>query len=106
MAEHQTTTTSGETTLRFIEFVRMHAQNAALFLGRFPNPQTGQKMVNLEVARMLIDQLSAIAAKSRGNLTPDEETVLTAALSNLQMAYVEATREANQSAAQQPPTNA
>ena len=26
---------------RFIEFVMMQAQNAALFLGQIPNPQTG-----------------------------------------------------------------
>ena len=81
-------------TLRFIEFVRMHSQNAAFCLGRIPHPQTGKAEVNLPVARMLIDQLAAIAHKTKGNLTSDEETVINNALSSLQMAFVEAQQKA------------
>src|SRR6201996_6491188 len=89
MAEVQTTTQSGELSQRFVEFVMMHAQNAALFLGQIPNPQTGQGEVNLELARMFIDQLAMIQEKTRGNLTGEEATVLRNALSNLQMVFVE-----------------
>jgi Domain of unknown function (DUF1844) len=92
MAEVQKTTQSGELTQRFIEFVMMQAQNAALFLGQIPNPQTGQAEINLEVARMFIDQLAMIQEKTRGNLTSDEQTVLRNALSSLQMAFVEASQ--------------
>jgi hypothetical protein len=92
MAEVQTTTQSGELTQRFIEFVMMQAQNAALFLGQIPNPQTGQAEVNLEVARMFIDQLAMIQEKTRGNLTSEEAKVLASALSSLQMAFVEASQ--------------
>jgi len=92
MAEVQTTTQSGEMTQRFIEFVMMQAQNAALFLGQIPNPQSGKAEVNLEVARMFIDQLVMIQEKTRGNLTNDEKTVLANALSGLQMAFVEASQ--------------
>jgi hypothetical protein len=92
MAEVQTTTQSGELTQRFIEFVMMQAQNAALFLGQIPNPQTGQAEVNLEVARMFIDQLAMIQEKTRGNLTNEESIVLRNALSSLQMAFVEASQ--------------
>jgi len=94
MAEVQTTNQSGEMTQRFIEFVMMQAQNAALFLGQIPNPQTGQPEVNLEVARMFIDQLAMIQEKTRGNLTKDESTVLGNALSSLQMTFVEASQGA------------
>ena len=93
MAEVRKTTLSGELTQRFIEFVVMHAQNAALFLGQIPNPKTGQGEVNLDLARMFIDQLAMIQEKTRGNLTSEEAKVLTNALSNLQMAYVEVARE-------------
>lgn len=89
MAEVQTTTQSGELSQRFVEFVMMHAQNAALFLGQIPNPQTGQGEVNLELARMFIDQLAMIQEKTRGNLSQEEATVLRNAISNLQMAFVE-----------------
>ena len=70
----------------------MQAQNAALFLGQIPNPQTGQAEVNLEVARMFIDQLTMIQEKTRGNLTNEESAVLRSAVSNLQMAFVEASQ--------------
>ncbi len=93
MAEVQTTTQSGEMSQRFIEFVMMQAQNAALFLGQIPNPQTGQGEVNLELAKMFIDQLGMIQEKTRGNLTNEEAAVLKNTLSNLQMAFVEVSKE-------------
>jgi hypothetical protein len=100
MAEVQKTTLSGELSQRFIEFVVMHAQNAALFLGQIPNPKTGQGEVNLDLARMFIDQLAMIQEKTRGNLTSEEAKVLSNALSNLQMAYVEVAKETPKSSAQ------
>ena len=89
MAEVQKTVQTGEMTQRFIEFVMMHAQNAALFLGQIPNPKTGEAEINLDLARMFIDQLEMIQEKTRGNLTNEETMVLRNALSNLQMAFVE-----------------
>ena len=102
MAEVQTSTQSGELSQRFIEFVMMHAQNAALFLGQIPNPKTGEGEVNLELAKMFIDQLAMIQEKTRGNLTNEETTVLRNALSNLQMAYVEVARAQERGGASQP----
>jgi hypothetical protein len=105
MAEVQTNTQSGELSQRFIEFVMMQAQNAALFLGQIPNPQTGQGEVNLELAKMFIDQLAMIQEKTRGNLTNEETAVLRNTLSNLQMAFVEVsqqTRGEKPAAAQSP----
>ena len=89
MAEVQKTVQTGEMTQRFIEFVMMHAQNAALFLGQIPNPKTGEPEINLDLARMFIDQLEMIQEKTRGNLTNEEAMVLRNAVSNLQMAFVE-----------------
>ena len=103
MAEVQTSTQSGELSQRFIEFVMMHAQNAALFLGQIPNPKTGEGEVNLELAKMFIDQLAMIQEKTRGNLTNDESTVLKNTLSNLQMIYVEVARQAPKGAGQPKP---
>ena len=90
MPEVQKTVQTGEMTQRFIEFVMMHAQNAALFLGQIPNPKTGEAEINLDLARMFIDQLEMIQEKTRGNLTNEEAMVLRNAVSNLQMAFVEA----------------
>ena len=60
MAEVQRSTNAGETTARFIEFVMMQAQNASLFMGLMPNPHNNQPEVNLDLARMFIDQLEMI----------------------------------------------
>ena len=102
MAEVQKTVQSGELTQRFIEFVMMHAQNAALFLGQIPNPKTGEAEINLDLARMFIDQLEMVQEKTRGNLTNEETMVLRNTLSNLQMAFVEASGGARPEPAAQP----
>ena len=81
---------SGEMTQRFIEFIMMQAQQTALFLGRLPNPQTGKAEPNLDVARMLIDQLEMIREKTRGNLNHEETEILASILSDLQLGYVQA----------------
>src|SRR5690242_21927148 len=81
-------------TQRFIEFVLMHAQNAAFMLGQIPHPQTGKPEVNLDMARLLIDQLVMIQEKTRGNLNSDETRILNGTISNLQMVFVEAVQGA------------
>ena len=106
MAEVQTNTQTGELSQRFVEFVMMQAQNAALFLGQIPNPQTGQGEVNLELARMFIDQLAMIQEKTRGNLTTEESTVLRNALSNLQMVFVEVSQAQKGGGVTAPPSSA
>lgn len=95
----------GELSQRFVEFVMMHAQNAALFLGQIPNPKSGESEVNLELAKMFIDQLDMIQEKTRGNLTSEEATVLRNALSNLQMAYVEVAHGQTGQQPSPPPTS-
>lgn len=68
---------------RFNEFIILQAQNAGLFLGQIPNPHTGAKQINLRAARSVIDSLEMLTSKTRGNLTPSEEKLLTTALDNL-----------------------
>ena len=89
MAEVQPQTEAGEMTQIFVEFVMMQAQNAALFLGQIPNPQGGHQEINLPLAKMFIDQLAVIRARTRGNLNRDEQRVIDGALSQLEAAFVE-----------------
>lgn len=103
MPEVQKTTALGEMTQRFIEFVMMQAQQAAMFLGRIPNPQTGKPEVNLEIARMFIDQLEMIREKTRGNLTAEESEILTRVLSDLQLAFVQSSSGTPSAAAHHEP---
>jgi Domain of unknown function (DUF1844) len=100
MAEVQRSTQSGEMSQRFIEFVMMQAQQASLFLGRIPSPQSGKTEILLEPAKLFIDHLEMIREKTRGNLTNEEKEILNSVLSDLEMAYVQA---ADATAASAPP---
>ena len=88
MAEVQTQTDAGEMTQIFIEFVMMQAQNAALCLGQITDPRVGQSQVNIPLARMFIDQLAVIRAKTAGNLSADEQRVIDSALEQMELAFV------------------
>lgn len=90
MAEVQNSQQSGEMTRRFIEFVLMQAQQIALMLGQIPGPDGQPMEPNLPVARIFIDQLEMIREKTRGNLTKEEEEILSKVLADLQLAFVEA----------------
>jgi hypothetical protein len=93
MAEIQQSTNSADLTQRFIEFIMMQAQQAALCLGQIVHPTTGKAEINLDAAKMFIDHLEIVKEKTRGNLSKDEEKILTSILSELQLAYVHVARE-------------
>ena len=78
---------------RFREFVLFQAQNAGLFLGKIPNPSTGEPSVNLRAAKSVIDSLEMLASKTDGNLTESEEKLLGMALKNLKPHYQAASKE-------------
>jgi len=63
---------------------------ALMFLGRVPHPQTGEKVQDLETARLFISQLEMIEAKTKGNLGPREQALLKQGLMATRMAFVEA----------------
>ena len=74
----------------FYQMVTGHTQMVLTFLGRLPNPQTGEPgEVNLEAAELFIDQLEMLQGKTQGNLSDDESKLLAEALSVTQSAFVE-----------------
>lgn len=82
-----------ESDQRFIDFVILQAQNAGLFLGQIPNPATGEPSLNLRAAKSVLDSLEMLQAKTRNNLSAQEETLLQTALDNLQPLYDHACKE-------------
>ena len=76
-------------TQRFIAFVMMLGQQAGLFLGKIPHPETGKTEVNLDAAKLFIDQLEMLREKTRGNLSQQESDILAGVLADLQMIYVQ-----------------
>ena len=75
---------------RFVQFVMIQAQNVLYVLGKIPGPDGSTPQPNLEAAKMLIDQLDMIQAKTQGNLIEQEEKILKDTLSELKMAFVDA----------------
>ena len=73
----------------FAQLVMQQANMAMLLLGRVPNPETGKTVRDLEAARLFIDQLEMLEAKTKGNLTREEEQLLKQSLMSLRMAFVE-----------------
>ena len=73
----------------FESLVRMLGQNAAMVLGAYADPQTGQPMIDPDAARELIDMLDALHEKTKGNLAPEEDNLLLDLLGKLKLTYVE-----------------
>ncbi len=71
------------------------ARNAAVLLGGYADPRTGQAIVDLDGARELLDMLDALREKTRGNLTAEEERLLTDVLGSLKLSYVEVSQAAS-----------
>jgi hypothetical protein len=75
--------------LPFENLVRMLGSNAAMVLGAYADPRTGQPMIDPDAARELIDMLDALREKTQGNLAPEEDTLLLDLLGKLKMTYLE-----------------
>jgi Domain of unknown function (DUF1844) len=73
----------------FENLVRMLGSNAAMVLGAYADPRTGQPVIDPEAARELIDMLDALHEKTKGNLAPEEDTLLLDLLGKLRMTYLE-----------------
>jgi hypothetical protein len=68
----------------------MLATQAAIFMADQHDPETGQSLRNLDLAKHNIDLLRVLEEKTKGNLTEDEKHLLETVLYELLMAYVAA----------------
>jgi hypothetical protein len=78
----------------FENLIRSLGQNAAMLLGGYADPRTGQPMLDMEGAREMIDMLDALREKTRGNLAAEEDTLLLEVLGNLKLAFMEMAKAA------------
>ena len=75
----------------FVAFVFSLASNAAVHFGDLPDPLTNERRpADLATAGQLIDILTMLEEKTRGNLTAEERQLLDQVLFELRMRYVEA----------------
>lgn len=73
----------------FTVFISSLTMQAMIALGRLKNPLTDNTEKNMDHARYLIDTISILKEKTQGNVTPQEENLLSESLYNLRMIYVE-----------------
>ena len=75
--------------LTFAGFVLSLASTAAIHFGDLPDPSGAPAQPNLEGAAQMIEILSLLEEKTRGNLTAEERQLLEQVLYELRMRFVE-----------------
>src|ERR687883_132508 len=79
--------------ISFAAFVLSLAHTAAVHFGDIPDPVSGQRAeTNLPAAQQMIDILSLLEAKTRGNLTAEERQLLDQILYELRLRFIEAAK--------------
>ena len=74
----------------FSSFILSLYSSGLVQLGRVEDPSSGNKGVDLVMAKHTIDMIEMLQEKTQGNLNADEENLFKALLSELRLAYVEA----------------
>jgi hypothetical protein len=73
----------------FMQLIIQNQQIAMMAMGKIKNPVTDKIERNLEHAKVYIDTLDMLLAKTKGNLSEYEEKFLTETLKELKLNYVD-----------------
>ncbi|HEV7240492.1 MAG TPA: DUF1844 domain-containing protein [Thermoanaerobaculia bacterium] len=76
----------------FTNFVEPLIAQAYMSLGMLRNPYQPQAKIDVGAARQMIEILTLLKDKTKGNLTPDEEDFLETHLGELKLAFVQRTK--------------
>lgn len=76
----------------FTTFIMSLNTSALFLLGELENPETGEKGLDLVLAKHAIDTLQLLQTKTAGNLADKEKELLDNVLYDLKMRYVKAAR--------------
>lgn len=79
----------------FSTFILSLGSSALILLGEIEDPVNREKHQDLSQAREMIDLLAMLEEKTKGNLSKEEEALLTNLLFDLRMKYVEKTRKSS-----------
>ncbi len=86
--------------LEFSDVVRLMASQAAMYLGIMPEPQSGQRILAPDLARTHIDILAVLEAKTKGNLSEEEDQELSETVRELRAIFVETTKSIDKAVAE------
>jgi hypothetical protein len=82
----------------------MQQSNMAMMLmGKVPHPETGKPVRDLESAKLFIDLLEMLEARTKGNLTKEEQNLLKQTLLAVRMGFVEAVESSPTQSEAKPP---
>jgi hypothetical protein len=70
------------------------ARNAAMLLGGYTDPRTGQPLLDLDGAREVIDMLDALRETTRGNLGAEDDKLLLDVIGSLKLSFMEISKAA------------
>jgi len=73
----------------FAQLVMQQSNMAMMLMGKVAHPETGKTVEDFEGARLFIDELEMLEAKTKGNLSKEEASLLKQALMTLRLAFVE-----------------
>jgi len=88
---------------RFRNLIYNLAAQAMMGMGQAEDPHTGQRGLDLNLARESIEVLGMIETKTKGNLAGDEETLLGELLRQLRLSYAQVVHAQKEQASQPPP---
>jgi hypothetical protein len=76
----------------FSNFMESLIAQTYMSLGMLRNPYQSQPAVDAPAARQIIEIIAMLQQKTRGNLTPEEESFLTTHIGELKLAFVQITK--------------
>jgi hypothetical protein len=76
--------------VNFSTLIMSLSSSALLHMGEIPDPTTGQKTMDIRLAKHTIDTISMLKDKTRGNLDDEEQRFLDTMLADLRWRFVKA----------------
>lgn len=73
----------------FIQLILQFQTSAMIGMGKLKNPVTDKIEKDLEAAKLSIDMIDMIKEKTKGNLSEDEERLITQISRDLKLNYVD-----------------
>src|SRR6266404_6099494 len=95
-----------ELSFLFAQLVLQQSNMAMMLMGKVAHPESGKVVQDVDAARLFIDQLEMLEAKTKGNLSKEEEHLLKQTLMSLRLNFVETVDTSGSAPSQQPKTSA
>lgn len=77
----------------FSTFIMSLNTSVLYHLGELPDPETGQRVVNVDLARHAIDTLVVLEQKTKGNLNDEESELIKNILYDVKIRFVKAVKK-------------